>query len=151
VKVATPLTAATVVVPLKVPPLPDAIDATTLWVEEVTVFPPASVILMTGCVVNIAPSTAPDGCVVIMALVAAPKLSAKLLEVAAVNEVGVKARVKFPTVPERTRSVKVATPLTAATVVVPLNVPDPDAIEATTLTVEVVAVFPDASVTLITG
>jgi hypothetical protein len=151
VKVATPLTAAIVVVPLKVPPLPDAIDATTLWVEEVTVFPPASVILMTGCVVNVTPSTAPDGCVVIMALVAAPTLSAKLLEVAAVSDVGVKVKVKFPGVPESTKSVKVATPLTAATVVVPLKVPDPEAIDATTLAVEVVAVFPDPSVIRTTG
>jgi hypothetical protein len=86
-----------------------------------------------------------------MACVAAPTLRAKLLEVAAVSDVGVKVRVKFPAVPERTRSVKVATPLIAATVVVPLKVPVPDAIDATTLAVEVVAVFPEASVTLITG
>jgi hypothetical protein len=69
-----------------------------------------------------------------------------------VSNVGVKLRVKFPGVPERTRLVKVATPLTAATVVVPLKVPpDPEAIDATTLTVEVVAVFPDASVIRTTG
>jgi hypothetical protein len=89
--------------------------------------------------------------VVIAACVAAPTLRAKLLEVAAVSDVGVKARVKFPAVPERTRSVKVATPLIAATVVVPLNVPDPEAIDATTLAVEVVAVFPDESVIRTTG
>ena len=95
--------------------------------------------------------TAPDGWVVIIALEAVPKLSAKLLEVAAVSDVGVKARVKLPLAPERTRLVKVATPLTAATVVVPLKVPVPDAIDATTLTVEVVTVFPDKSVMRITG
>jgi hypothetical protein len=90
--------------------------------------------------------------VVIIALDAAPTLSAKLLEVAAVREVGVKVRVKFPTVPERTRSVKVATPLTAATVVVPLKLPPlPDPMEATTFTVEVVTVFPEESVILTTG
>jgi hypothetical protein len=88
---------------------------------------------------------------VIAACVAAPTPSAKLLEVAAVSDVGVKIRVKFPAVPERTRLVKVATPLTAATVVVPLKVPVPDAIDATTLTVDDVTVFPKASVTLITG
>ena len=82
---------------------------------------------------------------------AAPTLSAKLLEVAAVNEVGVKVTVKLPGLPERTRLVKVATPLTAATVVVPLKVPVPDAIDATTLTAEVVTVFPDKSVMRITG
>jgi hypothetical protein len=150
VKVATPLTAATVVVPLKVP-VPDAIDATTLTVDEVTVFPEASVILITGWVVKAVPAAAPDGSVVIAACVAAPKLRAKLLEVAAVKEVGVKARVKLPVAPERTRLVKVATPLTAATVVVPLRVPVPDAIDATTLTVDEVTVFPEASVILITG
>jgi hypothetical protein len=89
--------------------------------------------------------------VVIAACVAAPTLSAKLLEVAAVNDVGVNVRVKFPAVPERTRSVKVATPLTAATVVVPLKVPVPEAIDATTLAVEVVAIFPDESVIRTTG
>jgi hypothetical protein len=151
VKVATPLTAATVVVPLRVPPVPDAIDATKLTVDDVTVFPEASVTLITGCIVNGTPLTAPDGWVVIIALEAVPKLSAKLLEVAAVSDVGVKARVKLPVAPKRTRLVKVATPLTAATVVVPLKVPVPDAIDATTLTVEVVTVFPDASVILTTG
>jgi hypothetical protein len=89
--------------------------------------------------------------VVIAACVAAPTLRAKLLEVAAVNDVGVKVRVKLPAVPERTRLVKVATPLIAATVVVPLNVPVPEAIEATTLTVDDVSKFPNASVILITG
>jgi hypothetical protein len=150
VKVATPLTAATVVVPLKVP-VPEAIEATTLTVDDVTVFPEASVTLITGWVVKATPATAPAGCVVIAACVAAPTLRAKLLEVAAVNDVGVKVRVKLPAVPERARFVKVATPLTAATVVVPLKVPVPEAIEATTLTVDDVSVFPEASVILITG
>jgi hypothetical protein len=88
---------------------------------------------------------------VIAACAAAPTLRAKLLEVAAVSDVGVKVRVKLPAVPERTRSVKVATPLTDATVVVPLRVAVPEATEATTLTVDDVTVFPDASVILITG
>jgi hypothetical protein len=150
VKVATPLTAATVVVPLRVP-VPEAIAATTLTVEVVTVFSEASVTLITGWVVRATPLTAPNGCVVIIALDAVPTPSAKLLEVAAVNDAGVKVRVKLPAEPERTRLVKVATPLTAATVVVPLKVPVPDAIDATTLTVDDVTVFPKASVTLITG
>jgi hypothetical protein len=150
VKVAIPLTAATVVVPLKVP-VPEAIDATTLTVEAVTVFPDESVIRTTGWVVSATPLTAPDGWVVIAACVAAPTPRAKLLEVAAVSDVGVKLRVKLPALPERTRSVKVATPFTAATVVVPLRVPVPEAIDATTLTVDDVSKFPDASVILITG
>jgi hypothetical protein len=150
VKVATPPTAATVVVPLKVPD-PEAIDATTLTVEVVTVFSEASVTLITGWVVRATPLTAPNGWVVIIAFEAAPAVSAKLLEVAAVNDVGVKVRVKFPVVPERTRLVKVATPLTDATVVDPLKVPVPEPIEATTLTVDDVTVLPEASVILITG
>jgi hypothetical protein len=47
VNVTTPFTAATVVVPDKVP-VPDAIDATTFTVEEVTVVPFASTIRTTG-------------------------------------------------------------------------------------------------------
>ena len=82
---------------------------------------------------------------------AAPTLSGKLLEVAAVKDVGVNLSVKFPGVPEKTRLVKAATPPTAATVLVPFKVPDPEAIDATTLTVEVVTVFPEESVTLNTG
>jgi len=149
VKFATPATAATVVVPLNVP-VPEAIDATTLTVEEVTVLPDESVMLTTGWVVRATPLTAPAGCVVIIAFVAAPAARAKLLEVAAVSDVGVKVRVWFP-VPVITRLVKVATPATAATVVVPLNVPVPEPIDATTLTVDVVSVLPDESVILTTG
>jgi hypothetical protein len=50
-----------------------------------------------------------------------------------------------------TKFVNVATPLTAATVVVPDNVPLPDAIDATTLTVEDVTVVPFPSTIRITG
>lgn len=46
-KLATPATAVTVVVPLRVPD-PDAIDTVTDAVDDVTVFPPASVITTTG-------------------------------------------------------------------------------------------------------
>ncbi len=60
VKVATPLTAATVVVPLKVP-VPEAIEATTLTVDEVTVFPDESVMRTTGWVVKATPAAAPAG------------------------------------------------------------------------------------------
>ena len=48
VNVATPAIAATVVVPDNVPPVPEAIVATTLIVELVTVLPLASTILITG-------------------------------------------------------------------------------------------------------
>jgi hypothetical protein len=88
---------------------------------------------------------------VIATLVAAPTASAKLLEVTAVRDAGVKVRVKFPAVPVITRLVNVATPATAATVVVPESVPLPEAIDATTLPVNDVTVLSPESVTLTTG
>lgn len=86
-----------------------------------------------------------------MAIRVARALKVKLLDVAGVNEVGVKVNVKLPAVPVITRLVKVAIPSTAATVVVPVSVPVPDAIDATTLTLEVVTVLPLASTIRITG
>ena len=87
----------------------------------------------------------------IATLLAAPAVMASELEVTGVNEVGVKVRVKFPAVPVITRSVKVAIPATAATVVVPESVPVPEAIDATTLPVNDVTVLSPESVTLTTG
>jgi hypothetical protein len=86
---------------------------------------------------------------VIATLDAAPAASAKLLEVTAVRDAGVKVRVKFPAVPVITRLVNVATPATAATVVVPES--EPEAIDATTLPVNDVTVLSPESVTLTTG
>ena len=83
--------------------------------------------------------------------VAAPNVKANESEVIAVNEVGVNVNVKFPVVPVITRFVNVATPLIAATVVVPDNVPVPDAIVATTFTDEFVTVLPLASTIRTTG
>ena len=98
------------------------------------------------------PFTAPDGWVVIADAVAAPNVKVNDDEVTAVNEVGVKVNVNAPAVPVIRKLVNVATPATAATVVVPDNVPPvPEAIEATTLTVEVVTVLPPESTILITG
>ena len=71
VKVAIPDDAVTVVVPESVP-LPEAIDATTLTEELVTVLPLASTIRITGWVARVDPLAAPVGCVVIAAAVAAP-------------------------------------------------------------------------------
>ena len=76
---------------------------------------------------------------------------ASALEVTGVKDVGVKVRVKFPAVPVMTRSVKVAIPDNAVTVVVPESVPVPEAIVATTLTEELVTVLPLASTIRITG
>ena len=82
---------------------------------------------------------------------AAPVVNANALEVIAVKPAGVKVNVKFPAVPVITKLVKVATPPTAATVVVPVKVPLPVATVATTFTVEEVTVFPLASTIRTTG
>ena len=84
--------------------------------------------------------------------VAAPNVKLNDDDVTAVSEVGVNVKVNGPAVPVSLKLVNVATPATAATVVVPDNVPPvPDAIVATTLTVELVTVLPFASTILITG
>ena len=83
--------------------------------------------------------------------VAAPNVKVNDDEVTAVSAVGVNVNVNGPAVPVIRKVVKVATPATAATVVVPDNVPVPVAIVATTLTVELVTVLPLASTILITG
>jgi len=152
VNVATPFTAATVVVPDNVPPVPEAIVATTFTVELVTVFPLASTMRTTGCVAKFAPLTAPDGCVVIAEAVAVPNVKVNEDDVTADREVGVNVKVNGPAVPVSRKLVNVATPFIAATVVVPDSVPPvPVAIVATTLTVELVIVFPPESTIRITG
>ena len=83
--------------------------------------------------------------------VAVPNVKVNDDEVTAVREVGVNVNVNGPAVPVIRKLVKVATPATAATVVVPDNVPVPEAIVATTFTVELVTVLPFASTILITG
>ena len=150
VNVATPATAARVVVPDNVP-VPVAIVATTLTVELVTVLPFASTILTTGCPVKSTPLTAPDGWVVIAEADAAPNVKVNDDDVTAVSAVGVNVKVKGPAVPVIRKLVNVATPATAARVVVPDNVPVPVAIVATTFTVELVTVLPLASTILTTG
>jgi hypothetical protein len=88
---------------------------------------------------------------VIATLEAGPAVIVRLSDVAAVKEVGVKVKVKAPAVPVTTRLVNVAIPDDAAIVVVPLSVPVPDAMDATTFTVEVVTVLPPESTIRITG
>ena len=83
---------------------------------------------------------------------AAPNVKVNDDDVTAVSKVGVNVKVNAPVVPVSRKLVKVATPATAATVVVPDNDPPaPDPIEATTFTVEEVTVLPLASTILITG
>ena len=93
----------------------------------------------------------PTAARVIATLEAGPAVIVRLFDVTEVKEVGVKVKVKAPTVPVRTRLVNIAIPDDAVTVVVPLSVPVPEEIEATTLTVEVVTVLPPESIIRITG
>ena len=84
--------------------------------------------------------------------VAVPNVKVNDDDVTAVSEVGVNVKVNGPAVPVSRKLVNVATPATAATVVVPESVPPvPDPIEATTFTVELVTVLPLASTILIIG
>jgi hypothetical protein len=86
VNVATPLTAATVVVPPKVPP--EAVTVTDA-VEVVAVAFVESTIRTTGCVANAAPEVPPTGCVVTKIATAGS------LGVAAVLEVAVPSPIAF--------------------------------------------------------
>ena len=110
------------------------------------VYPVPAVVVLTGVApVTGAVTPAMAGAEIVVVVMASE------LEVTGVKEVGVKVRVKFPAVAVMTRLVKVAIPATAATVVVPERVPVPEAIDATTLTVEEVTVLPLASTMRITG
>ena len=78
-KVATPLTAVTVNVPPSVPPAPDWIATVTVALELVTVFPPESCILTTGCVASNPPDDPPTGWVATASRVADPKPVGEML------------------------------------------------------------------------
>jgi hypothetical protein len=87
-KVATPLAALTVAVPLRVPPpgfvpMPSATDA----VLVVTVLPPASCTVTTGCVASTVPPVALLGLVVNASFAAAPTVMLNVALVAPVNPV----------------------------------------------------------------
>jgi hypothetical protein len=89
---------------------------------------------------------------VIAEAVAVPNVNVKDDDSIAVREVGVNVNLNGPAVPVITRFVNVATPLLAATVVVPESTPPlPDEIVATTSTDEFVTVFPLASTIRTTG
>jgi len=143
------LDATTDVVPVSVPALD---ETTTVAVDDVTAFPPESMILTTGCVVNATPFTAPLGCVEIVNALAAPILRANEADVTEANEVAVNRSVKFPRVPVSFNPPNVATPLTTVAVNVVDNVPVPEAIATVTIVVESdVTVIPLVSTILITG
>src|SRR5258706_320357 len=150
-KLATPLTAATVVVPDSVPPpglVPMARSEVAL--ERDTGW------LRASCTVNKnngampAPAVAFEGCTVKARFVAAAGQRLKAAEVAPVRAPDAAVRVyPVPTL-SMERLEKVATPLTAATVVVPESVPPPGLVPMAmaTLALELVTVFPKASCTV---
>ena len=145
-KVATPLTAATVAVPLRVP-VPVVSASVTLALDVVTVFPCASWIVTTGCCANAVPAAVlADGCVVTATLVAVPAVIVKAgLVVAEVRPALVAVRTLLLPVKSMERPLNVATPATAFTVAVPLSVPVPVVSASVTAAVELVTVLPCAS------
>ncbi len=149
-KVATPLKAVAVAVPTTIP-LSLTVIVTTELLSVVTVFPDASWIATTGCVVNADPLAAP----------AADVESASRLAVPAVGVIDCVTDVSeplanvsvyaVPSVPLMPTSLKVATPLEAVAVAVPTTVPPELTVIVTTELLSVVTVFPDVSWIATTG
>ncbi len=134
--VATPPTAATVVVPESVPPPGFAPSATvTLPVKPVAVFPcPSSAVTCTAGVIA-APATVLLGCTVRLSCVAAPAVIVMTVELTPVRPGAEKLSVRSPAVPLIARFVNDATPVPIVVAVrVPPNVPPPAAIAAVTVT-----------------
>src|SRR5688572_22307527 len=148
--VATPLTAATVVVPESVPP-PGLVPIATvmLAVELVTVFPNASCTATCTAGLIAAPAVALVGWTVNASRDAAAGVMLNADEVAPVS--GAAAAVSLSPVPDFSMESleNVATPAAADTVVVPDSVPPPGLVPIATvmLAVELVTVFPNASCT----
>src|SRR2546427_232053 len=148
-KVATPATAATVVVPDRLPP-PGlfAIATVTLALKPVAVLPKASRAITSTWGVILAPAVAVLGCTLNSSSVAGPANTRNAALVDA-RPVAVAVTVYQASPLSIVRFEKVATPLTAATVVVPESVapliPVPAAIASVTFPVKLVTGVPDAS------
>src|SRR2546422_122660 len=123
-KVATPLTAATVVVPERVP-LAGLVPIATvmLVVAVITVLPWASWTATCTAGVIAAPAAVLLGCTVKTSFAAAPALMLNALLVAFLSEAATAESVSLALALALLMLEKVATPLTAATVVVPERVP----------------------------
>src|SRR5512133_3324378 len=149
--VATPATAVTVVVPDSVPP-PGLVPIATvmLAVELVTVLLNASCTVTCTAGEMLAPAVAFAGWTVKASLEAAAGLMLNAAQVAPVSGVDAAVSVYPPPTLSMDRLENVATPLTAATVVVPDSVPPPGLLPIATvmLAKELVTVFPNASCTV---
>ena len=117
------------------------IVAVTLELLPVTVLPNASCTASTGCVAKAAPAVAPAGWVVSASWLAAAGETVKGLVLTLVRAPSASWSVLAPAVSMR-RLLKLAIPLTAATVVVPARVPLPVLSVAVTLDVSPVTVLP---------
>ena len=149
VNVAVPLDAVADSVPPSVPG--PAVTAAVTLAPDVVRLPLASSTRTTGCVVKFAPLTAPAGAVRTLSCEGAPGVNV-IEEVAfAIPELVNVIAVAPPTAPVSTRLVNVATPPTAATVVVPLRTPGPAVTDASTDAVDVVTRLLLASRTCTTG
>lgn len=154
-KVAIPLDAVAVTVPTTVPPVLTAI-VTTVALSEVTVFPFASLMEITGCVTNADPLRAPAAKVGMARAVPLPMPT--WVVVAVIDWLtGVRAPLEnvsvypVPPVPVMPAFEKVATPLTAVAVAVPTAVPPALTVIVTTAPLSEVTVFPFASRTVTAG
>src|SRR2546422_926941 len=148
--VATPPTAATVFVPDSVAPaapVPGVIAAVTFPAKPATVLPSASCAVICTAGVSNAPAVVLVGCTVKTSWLGVPSAMSKGALVAPLIPVAVATRVYPVPLLLRLRVLKLATPPTAGTVVVPDNVPPvgftPRAI--VTLPVKPVATLPWAS------
>ena len=150
--VATPFTAFIEVVPASVP-VPVVNVSVTRLVAVVTVLPPASWIVTTGCWANaVAAAVLGEGCVVNTSLDGAPIVIAKAGDVTAsvspvafaVNTLSAPARFML-------RPANVATPFTAFIDAVPPSAPVPVVNVSVTRLVAVVTVLPPASWIVTTG
>ena len=149
VKVATPLTAVAVVVPTRAPPV-DIEAVTTVELSAVTIFALASLIEITGCVVNAAPAAVPTAAVVRTSCDATPTdpVAVKVTgEPASAPDVAV--IVLEPAVPPRVHEPTVATPDEFVVTVRP--VPEPPPVATANVTEVPDTTLPPESVTRTAG
>ncbi len=137
-KLATPFTAATVVVPPRVAPPGLVASATvTLPVKLGTGFPAASSALTWTAGLIAAPATVLDGCTVKASWVVVPGMMSNAVLVTGAKPLALAVSVYPVPVLLRLKSKKVATPLTAATGVVPLRIAPPGFVPSATVTLPV--------------
>ncbi len=144
-----PFTAFTVVVPDSVPPAPLSVAVTGFTAPATTPLA-TSCTWITGCGDSADPFAAPPGAVPMTSFVAGSEVMVIGPDVAPVSPAALKAIVYVPA-PVTTRSVKVAVPFTAFTVVVPPSVPPAPTSVAVTALVAPATTPLDASCTWMTG